>query len=120
MIESYDDMPSGGLGVKLAISSALYYQCRPELVSNYSLPRNCRYNFKGHRENTRIINLPLMPKFKLVSKSDSNSVGSSPKRPHYRGWVIRVYRNERYDRNPDGSPKMKLIAPCAIHPEQME
>jgi hypothetical protein len=109
--------------LKLAISSALYYAARPELIRNHELPRSCRYRFKQGRENIQMIHLPEIPKYKIVSedKPDLDPDGRTKglRSPHYRGWVIRVLRKPRFRRNPDGSFRVILVPPCAIHPELM-
>lgn len=117
-------IPPGDLGefakfcIKVAISSALYYRCRPELVKEYALPRNCRYTFHGGREIIKRVSPPYMPEVKIVGSGPSISTGST-KRPHFRGWVFRTLRAECYRRNPDGTFRTVMVAPVAIHPDQM-
>lgn len=105
--------------IKIAAAAMLYYSARPELVRDYQLPRSQRYEFRGDRTGFRRMLLPGVKTVRAPSAlADVHGTGS-PKRPHYRGWVMRVLRDPRYKRNEDGSFKTVLVPPTAIHPELM-
>jgi hypothetical protein len=105
--------------MKIAAAAMLYYSARPELVSEYKLPRSQRYEFRGERSEFRRMRLPGVKKIPAERGGLVPGTGS-PKAPHYRGWVMRVLRDPRYKRNEDGTFKTVLVPPTAIHPELME
>lgn len=103
--------------MKIAVAAVLYWCARPDLVKEYSIPRESRYQFK-HREHCRRLTLPTE---KIVRHNTPDTVHEgSAKSPHYRGFVLRTLRHERYKRNDDGTLRVVLVPPCAIHPELME
>ncbi len=105
--------------IQIAAAAMLYYSARPELVSEYQLPRSQRYEFKGERSGFRRMTLPGIKHVRPQSTAIAGMGSGSPKSPHYRGWVMRVLRDPRYKRKPDGSFETVLVPPTAIHPELM-
>ena len=101
---------------KIIKTAMLYYAARPELNVAYSPDRSDRYAIIGDRCNIRRV---LLPNIKYIGQKVSNNSHKSTA-PHYRGFVLRTLRNERFKRNSDGSFRTILIPPCAIHPELME
>lgn len=106
--------------IQIAAAAMLYYSARPELVSEYKLPRSQRYEFRGERSGFRRMTLPGVKHIRPPGSEIAGVHGTgSSKAPHYRGWVMRVLRDPRYKRNEDGSFKTVLVPPTAIHPELM-
>jgi hypothetical protein len=95
----------------LMASALLYRSARPESVVNYQLPRSCRYNYRGDKSTYRRI---LAPTSVYSAKTGASGGTGSPKAGHYRGWVFRTLRHERYKRNDDGTFKTVLVEPTAI------
>jgi hypothetical protein len=99
---------------KIATTALLYYAARPEFIIPYTLPRSDRFNQHGSRNNCRIALMPTSKKVYLPHAISSVASGRSVK-PHYRGWVLRTLRHEKYRRNADGTFRTVLIPPCAIN-----
>lgn len=111
--------PAMELIPKIVATAFLYYAARPELVIPTVLPRSERYHQKGDRDLCSIMTIPLIKRIGGNSDEETGVTGAK-KAPHYRGWVLRTLRSDRYRRNPDGTFRTVLIAPCAIHPESIE
>lgn len=103
--------------VKILASAVLLYAARPEFYQEYKVERSQRYEFKGERTSCRRLCFPTMKKVRAAQESKSTGAFKSP---HFRGWVLRTLRAERYTRNLDGTFKVALVPPTAIHPELME
>lgn len=96
---------------RLVVSALLYRSARPDLLEEFSLPRACRYQYRGDRSTYRRM---LAPRSSIVKREGVYEFASRTVRGHYRGWVLRTLRHERYKRNADGSFKTVLIEPVAI------
>ncbi len=105
--------------LKIGCAAMLYRDARPDLIIPYTLPRSQRYGVPGDRSS---IQRAMLPSIKYVRDGISSTpeVPSHTKSPHYRGFVLRVLRNQKYKRKPDGSFRTILVPPCAIHPELMD
>lgn len=106
--------------MRLAVGALMYYAARPERIVKYALPRSQRYEFHGERENFKRLVLPSAVKVVRTGESPQYDQSGRVMKPHYRGYVYRCLRAERYKRNPDGTIRVIEVAPCAIHPELME
>lgn len=104
--------------LKICVSAMLYYAARPELIQDIGVTIQARKSdFRSPRGQYSILK---MPEYKVATSENASSQGSGRVvRPHYRGWVLRTLRHERYKRNPDGSIKVVLVPPCAIHGDRM-
>jgi hypothetical protein len=96
--------------VRIVAAAMLYRNAKPDHFVDYTLPRSQRYNFKGDRKKHRRF---LMPKSLERKDGQSRDTGRTVA-GHYRGWVLRVLRHERYRRNEDGSCKTVLVEPTAV------
>lgn len=106
--------------VKIAVASVFYFNARPDLYVAHALSRDQRYKFPGDASNRANMRRVMLPTEKKVQSSPAATHGTgTSKRPHYRGFVLRTLRDERYERNQDGSFKTVLVEPTAIHPELM-
>jgi hypothetical protein len=104
--------------VRLVKSLVLFHAARPEWFVTYTLPRTDRYSAYGDRENSALVTFPVWKKI-VTGTHAANGEPTRTNAPHYRGWVLRTLRAARYTRNSDGSCKVVLVAPTAIHPELM-
>jgi len=95
---------------KIVASALMYKAARPDLVPEYVLPRSQRYSFKGDKRTYRRILAPQAPPGREYAP---NPTGREV-RGHYRGWVLRTLRHEKYKRNADGSFKTVLVEPVAV------
>ena len=95
---------------RIVLSALLYKNARPDLVVDYKLPRSQRYEYRGDARTYRRV---LAPTPLRRTSTQSEPTGRTV-RGHYRGWVLRTLRDERYSRNPDGSLKTVLIEPVAV------
>lgn len=102
--------------IRIATAAVLYWNARPEFVRDYAVPRSSRQGFKD-RDCIRRVYLPLEKTYGTGGRQQSG--GGAAKAPHFRGFVLRTLRNERFARNADGSLRVILVEPCAIHPELM-
>jgi hypothetical protein len=98
--------------MKVANAALQYYSARPELISEYTLPRSQRYQHHGERKNYKRVMLPTTKK--VHQPNEFVSDGGRTVAGHYRGWVLRTLRHERYSRNQDGSCKRILIQPTVV------
>ena len=106
--------------VKIAVAAILYFNARPDLYVAQQLSRDQRYRFPGNADDRKNMRRVLLPMEKTVRPVSSGPTGTgASKRPHYRGFVLRTLRDERFQRNPDGSFKTVLVEPTVIHPELM-
>jgi len=97
--------------MRLFVSAMLYRAARPDCVAEYTLPRSCRYNYRGDKTTYRRMLCPIAP---LREQRENAMPTGRTMKGHYRGWVLRTLRNERYKRNPDGTFKVVLVEPCAV------
>lgn len=92
-----------GKAVNIALAAILMYTARAPDFRPYSVPRNQRYEFKGERENFKIID--LKPTRSVYSgRPDGEPTGRSVA-AHFRGWVLRTLKNERYYRGVQYPPE---------------
>jgi len=107
--------------VKIVCSAMLYQAARPDLFVPYTLPRSQRYRVQGDREKITRVRLPGVGVKRIYDRTAvaAEAFGRTMP-PHYRGWVLRTLRDPRFKRNPDGTVRVILVEPCAIHPELME
>ncbi len=100
---------------KLIAACWILYSARPEWVSPFTLPRSQRFQHGNAeiRKNYRRIMLPAVKHISLPTYAGTETgrevIG------HYRGWVYRVLRNERYKRNDDGTFKTVVVPPCVVN-----
>lgn len=99
--------------IKIASAALMYYSARPDLVVDHTLPRSQRYQHKGERKNFKRVLLPTVKKVYPLGATDPLESGRTVT-GHYRGWVLRTLRHEKYTRNPDGSCKRILVPPTAV------
>lgn len=105
------------LATKIAASAMLLHAARPEFFVQANLPRSERYHFVGGAASREHISMVTFPLVKKVAIGQTDSANGMSKRHHYRGWVLRTLRHERFQRNPDGTCRVILVEPCEIHPE---
>ena len=104
--------------MRICIAAIMMHAARPERLVPFKLPRSQRYEYKGERSNFKRLTLPAI-KTIYEHRVTGESTGRTVK-PHYRGWVYRVLRNEKYKRNPDGTFRVIEIEPTVVHPELIE
>jgi hypothetical protein len=97
--------------IKIISTAFLYRAARPELFVQTILDSESRQNQASPRDNMYKI---LTPEAKIVRAGESAHTEGT-KRPHWRGWVLRTLRHERFTRNADGTFKVVLVPPCTIH-----
>lgn len=116
--------------IKIAMSAMLLHAARPEFFVAARLPGRERRRFAAncgqpaHERNTSIVKFP-MTKRVVVGRPDPDSVGIGPqKRPHYRGWVLRTLRHERFKARTLAMglthPRVILIEPTTIHGDELD
>ena len=106
--------------IKITVASIFYFNARPDLYVAHALSRDQRYRFPGDAKDRMNMRRVMLPMEKKVHPAATATHGSgTAKRPHYRGFVLRTLRDERYQRNQDGSFKTVLVEPTVIHPEMM-
>ena len=112
--------------VKFAAAILLRNHCRPETVVPFSIPRSERYQHKGNRDSFRIMTYPWKKTVRTgPSDEQRQALGMLERetrkvKAHVRGFVYRTLRDERFKRNPDGTPRIIEIEPCLVHPEEFE
>jgi hypothetical protein len=107
--------------IKVCASAMMLYAARPEFIVPIRLPSRERKAFFGcpaHQHNTSVVKFPLS---KRIANAPTKAGDGSQKRPHFRGWVLRTLRHERYKAKALAlgltHPRVILIEPTTIHPE---
>ena len=106
--------------LKIAVAAILYNAARPEWCVPFTMDRSDRYHHAQPRENMFRL---LAPSVKYIR--DNCPQLDTPEyhvKPHYRGFVLRHLRADRYYPAGHTGPRGRvvLVPPCAIHPEMMK
>ncbi len=110
-----------GARLLLQITAALImlWRSRPEFIVPVKLPRSERYDFKGDRSNIRTWKFPDKLIVRQPKEGESVPTGRHVK-AHWRAGHFRHYRHPKFAREADGSVKVEFIAPCTVHPDELE
>lgn len=106
---------------KICASAMLLYSARPDMFIPAKLTGKERKNWQ-ESGGTGNISRIVFPTIKKVSQSIGNYHYNDLQRKtvanHYRGWVLRTLRHERYKRNADNSFRVILVEPCEINAKE--
>lgn len=97
----------------------MLWRSRPEFIVPAKLTKSERYpEFKnGDLKQIRMWKFPD----KLIVRKPSVQAAPTGRhvKAHWRAGHFRHYRNERYEREPDGSVKVEFILPCMVHADEL-
>lgn len=118
---SADDEDYKNEAIRICYAALLYHAARPEAICIPCLDAQQRKVHDYHGQGAEHIYKILTPEVKWIQRvAPDLCTPAYTVKPHFRGWVLRTLRHQRYKRKPDGTCQVILIPPCAIHPEQME
>jgi hypothetical protein len=110
-----DEHKAAGFAMEFAIKIIMLWNARPEIVRDYKYMQRTCFALNKHMQSMKHYNIIKMPDSLIVYNKNKNSQPTGRTvSPHFRGYVLRHLRNERYKRNDDGTIKTVLVEPCLV------